>query len=53
MANKAGISPTSFRQALRKANFTWHTEPYERWTVDIDSREHKDMQSVLKQLLSS
>jgi hypothetical protein len=49
MARKVGIVPDSFRAALRDANLDWH-DPYERWTVEVGSDRHQDMQRILSEL---
>ena len=49
MANQAGIDPKIFRRALRGEKFPWHT-PNERWTVELDSEQHRAMQRVLRKL---
>ncbi|RUZ80896.1 hypothetical protein EN943_02200 [Mesorhizobium sp. M7A.F.Ca.US.006.01.1.1] len=50
MANAAGIDPDTFREALRGCDFVWHNPP-DDWTVEIDSREHESMRTVLVILL--
>ena len=46
MAQAAGIHPDTFREALRASDFPWHRPP-DDWTVEIDSREHGSMRTVL------
>ena len=50
MARRAGVTPKSFRAALRKECLFWHEHPYQRWTVTINSREHADRRRVLNRL---
>ena len=50
MAEKAGVSEKSFRDALRAAGLEWHS-PYERWTVVVGSPEHAAMEGVLAHML--
>jgi hypothetical protein len=50
MANAAGIHPETFREALRGSDFSWHKRG-DDWTVEIDSREHESMRTVLLILL--
>jgi hypothetical protein len=49
MARKVGVSPKKFRSALRKENFSWHVHG-SRWTVDIGTTEHRDMEEVLRKI---
>ena len=49
MARAAGVNPKKFRRALRQENFPWH-EHSDRWTVGLDSPEHRDMSRVLEHL---
>ena len=44
MANAAGIDPRTFRAALRKQGFRWHSDA---WAVQKDSPEHDDMRRVV------
>ncbi|MER9003303.1 hypothetical protein NKI15_06700 [Mesorhizobium sp. M0862] len=46
MATAAGIDPETFREALRDSDFPWHNPP-DDWTVEIDSRQHEAMRTVL------
>ena len=46
MARKARIDPRLFREVLYDENFDWHKRS-DRWTVEIDSEEHRAMQRVL------
>lgn len=46
MANAAGLDPETFREALRGSSFAWH-KPDDDWTVEIDSREHEAMRTML------
>ena len=50
MANAAGIHPETFREALRASDFSWHKRG-DDWTVEIDTREHEAMRTVLLILL--
>jgi isoleucyl-tRNA synthetase len=51
MAGEAHIDPKKFREALRDKKPEWH-DLFDRWTVDINSREYKDMLDVLNELRS-
>ena len=46
MAKGNGVPPDKFRKALRKAGLKWHGK-HEKWTVEVGSREHAEMQQVL------
>jgi hypothetical protein len=49
MASEAGVSPKTFRAALRREEFDWHA-PSDLWTVLRGSREHEAMQRVLNSI---
>jgi len=49
MAKQAGIDPKRFRHALREKNFPWHVHN-DRWTVEIGSENHQQMELVLREL---
>ena len=49
MAKKAGVDAKTFRQALRTENFPWH-QHNDRWTVEIGSKHHVEMQKVLEKI---
>ena len=38
----------SFRRSLRDARLKWHGR-HERWTVEVGSKEHKEMEGVFKE----
>jgi len=46
MANRAGVNPQLFRQALRSEKFAWHLD-WERWKVEIGSEQHQAMERTL------
>ncbi|MGX9148395.1 hypothetical protein, partial [Mesorhizobium sp. 128a] len=50
MAKAAGIDPDKFREALRGCDFVWHKRN-DDWTVEVDSREHESMRTVVLILL--
>jgi hypothetical protein len=49
MAKAAGVDAKTFRQALRDAKLSWH-DHYDRWTVEVGSKEHAEMERVLKEI---
>lgn len=49
MAKQAGVSPKTFRRALRKEKFAWHAH-YDRWTVTVGGIEYTAMQRALGKL---
>lgn len=49
MAKSAGIPAKTFREALRAEKLPWHNH-YDRWKVQRNGEEHKDMQRVLEKL---
>jgi hypothetical protein len=49
MAKKAEGNPKTFPRALRKEKFPWH-QHRERWTVEIGSEHHAEMNKVLQMI---
>jgi hypothetical protein len=52
MANRAGVDPRRFRQALRGERFPWHFD-WERWKVEIGSEQHRAMERTLVKVRGS
>ncbi len=49
MAKRAEVDPKTFRHALRKEKFPWHSHS-DRWKVENGSERHADMERVLRRL---
>ena len=52
MARLAGVDPKTFRAALRRENFVWHSHNGS-WTVLAGSQEHEDLERVLGNLTNA